>query len=108
MQYKKAILYTLTAALLFSAGRFSNYLQIEKPGNKPDEHIVKIYVFDQRQGIERIIDREISDDIVFRIRRDNEFYRRTDEDIYLGIDLDIIKEKYEKAKEWFKDKVDGY
>ena len=113
MQGKNAILYTLTSLVLFSAGKFSNYLPIEKVKNDVDEHIVKIYIFDERECIERIIDEEImntriKDDISFRLRRDNQVYKSINEDIYLGIDLDIIKEKYEDAKEWINEKINGY
>ena len=54
---------------------------------------------------EKNIENRVQDEIKFLIRRNNNSYKKTDEEFYFGIDLDILKDKYIELREWMKQKL---
>jgi len=54
---------------------------------------------------EKTIENNVQDEIKLLIRRNNNSYKKIDEEFYFGIDLDILKDKYIELKEWMKQKL---
>ncbi|NQV08712.1 hypothetical protein HQ529_02565 [Candidatus Woesearchaeota archaeon] len=84
MVFRK-LLYSGVAVYFFYLGATEEPKKIE-PVIKTDT----VYV-----TIEKIIEKEVDDDIIIRGKRNN----KVDEEFYFGVDLDKLKEKYVEVKE---------